>query len=70
MILKGWKYYAFVGTVFGFIGGALYPIVIYPMQHIQEYKEMQKTTRKGIKQEEIQPGNMKVWSDPFGRKKD
>ena len=31
-------------------------------------EEIQKQTRKGIKQEDIQPGNMNVWRDPFGRK--
>lgn len=25
-------------------------------------------TEAGIKQEDIQPGNMKVWTDPFDRK--
>ncbi|KAK2717374.1 hypothetical protein QYM36_006233, partial [Artemia franciscana] len=48
--MSGWKYGAFIGGIVGFIGLALYPTVIYPMQHIDEYR-------------------MKVWSDPFGRKK-
>ncbi|CAG7721259.1 unnamed protein product, partial [Allacma fusca] len=29
----------------------------------------QARNRAGVKQEEIQPGGMKVWSDPFERKK-
>lgn len=66
--LVGWKYGALVGGVIGLIGVAIYPIIIYPMMNVDEYKKIQAVTRKGINQEEIQPGNMKVWSDPFGRK--
>ncbi|KAL3224460.1 hypothetical protein MRX96_026576 [Rhipicephalus microplus] len=47
---------------------ALYPIVIHPYIFVQDYKQVQKHTRKDIDQESIQPGGMKVWSDPFGRK--
>lgn len=47
---------------------ALYPIVVYPKLHPEVYKDIQMETRKSIKQEDIQPGNMKVWSDPFSRK--
>lgn len=69
MYLKGWKFGVFVGSMVGLIGLAVYPIIIYPYFHIDEYKEIQKITRKNIDQESIQPGGMKVWSDPFGRKK-
>ncbi|XP_071055564.1 small integral membrane protein 20 [Onthophagus taurus] len=68
VIIKNLK---FVGVMCGLIGGiaiAIYPIVIYPMMNIDEYKKIQKETRKGIRQEDIQPGNMKVWTDPFDRK--
>jgi len=55
---------AFVTT----IGAAMYPIFIYPLKNIDHYKEVQTRNRAGINQEDIQPGNMKVWSDPFDRK--
>nr|QBX89073.1 phoenixin [Nephrops norvegicus] len=67
-ILRGWRYGLFVGGLVGFISAALYPIVIYPMMNVDNYKNIQAVTRKGINQEDVQPGNMKVWSDPFGRK--
>uniref|UniRef100_A0A131XAB2 Uncharacterized protein n=1 Tax=Hyalomma excavatum TaxID=257692 RepID=A0A131XAB2_9ACAR len=47
---------------------ALYPIAIHPYLFVQDYKEIQKRTRKDIDQESVQPGGMKVWSDPFKRK--
>ncbi|MPC39125.1 Small integral membrane protein 20 [Portunus trituberculatus] len=68
-ILRGWRYNLFVGALVGFIGATLYPIAIYPMMNSGQYKQAQIENRKGINQEEIQPGNMKVWSDPFDRKK-
>ncbi|KAK9739817.1 protein of unknown function (DUF4538) [Popillia japonica] len=68
-LLIGWRFGALIGGLVGLIGLAVYPAVIYPMLHIDEYKEIQKQNRKGLKQEDIQPGNMKVWSDPFDRKK-
>lgn len=67
-ILKGWKFVAFIGTFVGGLGLAVYPVIISPMLNPDEYKRIQKITRAGVKQEEIQPGNMKVWSDPFDRK--
>lgn len=67
-ILKGWKYVTFIGTFIGVLGLAIYPIILSPMINPDEYKKVQKVNRAGIKQEEIQPGNMKVWSDPFDRK--
>ncbi|XP_017773461.1 PREDICTED: small integral membrane protein 20 [Nicrophorus vespilloides] len=65
----GWRYGALIGGIVSAIGITIYPIVIYPMTHIEDYKELQKHTRRGIRQEEVQPGNMKVWSDPFDRNK-
>ncbi|KAK3887435.1 hypothetical protein Pcinc_008438 [Petrolisthes cinctipes] len=67
-VLKGWRYAAFLGGFVGFIGAAIYPIIIYPMMNPEVYKKAQAENRKGINQEDIQPGNMKVWTDPFGRK--
>jgi len=37
--LKGWKYVAFVSAFVGSIGLAMYPIIIYPMTHIEDYSE-------------------------------
>ncbi|XP_049878552.1 small integral membrane protein 20-like [Pectinophora gossypiella] len=68
-LFKGRKYAIFIGAFVGFIGLTLYPIALSPMIDASEYKKIQKETRKNIKQEDIQPGNMKVWTDPFGRKK-
>ncbi|XP_026751708.1 small integral membrane protein 20 [Galleria mellonella] len=66
---KGWRYAAFISGFVGFIGLTLYPIIISPMLDPSHYKEIQKETRKNINREQIQPGNMKVWTDPFDRKK-
>ncbi|XP_037935033.1 small integral membrane protein 20 [Teleopsis dalmanni] len=67
-LLKGWRYGVFISGIVGLIGLAIYPVVIDPMLHTDKYKEVQKHNRAGVNQEAIQPGNMKVWSDPFGRK--
>ncbi|CAG2180733.1 unnamed protein product [Oppiella nova] len=56
---------AFIGAV----GAAMYSVFVYPVQHVDYYKERQTANRQGIKQEDIQPGGMRVWSDPFDRKK-
>jgi hypothetical protein len=37
--MKGWKYVAFISGIVGFIGVALYPIVIYPLQNIDVYSK-------------------------------
>lgn len=55
--LKGWRYAAFIGGIVGFIGLACYPIIIYPMMHVEEYKKIQKINRAGINQADIQPGS-------------
>ncbi|XP_073954547.1 small integral membrane protein 20 [Choristoneura fumiferana] len=68
-LFKGWRYTAFIGGFVGLIGLTLYPIAFSPMMDSTEYKKIQKEGRKNINIEEIQPGNMKVWSDPFDRKK-
>uniref|UniRef100_A0A7G3AFN5 Putative conserved protein with signal anchor n=1 Tax=Lutzomyia longipalpis TaxID=7200 RepID=A0A7G3AFN5_LUTLO len=59
--------------LYGFIGVlalTLYPIVVDPMINTNKYKKIQERNRAGVNQEEIQPGNMKVWSDPFDRRKE
>lgn len=59
-----------IGGLVTSITVALYPIAIEPMMNPEKYKKLQKITREGINQDQIQPGNMKVWSDPFDRKKE
>ncbi|KFP88957.1 PREDICTED: small integral membrane protein 20 [Acanthisitta chloris] len=50
------------------VGVAFYPIYFRPLMLPEEYKREQSINRAGIVQEDIQPGGLKVWSDPFGRK--
>ncbi|KAK3741042.1 hypothetical protein RRG08_005732 [Elysia crispata] len=56
-----------IGTVVGGILIASYPIIVAPIINPEPWKEIQRSGRKGIDQEKIQPGGMKVWSDPFDR---
>lgn len=67
--LKGWRFGAFVGSIVGAIGLAIYPIIISPYLYPEKWKKMSKEVREqhSIKPEDIQPGNMKVWTDPFDR---
>lgn len=63
-----WKQGVLVYGVVGAICVAIYPIIISPMINPEPYRRIQAYTRANIKQEDIQPGNMKVWTDPFERK--
>ncbi|XP_071951892.1 small integral membrane protein 20-like [Antedon mediterranea] len=54
----------------GFIGVALYPIIVQPYFDPKPWQHTQNEARKDIKQEDIQPGGMRVWSDPFSPRKD
>lgn len=69
--LVGWRYGLAVGSLVGFIGLAIYPIIIQPVMNPEQWKEQSIKNRQisNIRQEDIQPGGMKVWSDPFDRKK-
>jgi phosphotransferase system glucose/maltose/N-acetylglucosamine-specific IIC component len=67
--LVGWRFGVFIGSIVGAITLAIYPIGIHPYLHPEKWQDIQKQTREGIRQEDIQPGGMKVWSDPFDRKK-
>lgn len=53
------------------VGIAIYPIIIQPYYNPDEWRSISAQTRDqaGIKQSDIQPGNMRVWQDPFDRKK-
>lgn len=37
VMLKGWKYVAFIGVIVGGIGATLYPIIIDPMINTEQY---------------------------------
>lgn len=39
VLLKGWRYAAFIGTIVGSIGLTLYPIIIEPMMNEEKYSE-------------------------------
>jgi len=67
--LKGWRYGIFIGGIVGAIGAAIYPVIISPYLFPEKWKKQSKEIREvyDIKQEDIQPGGMKVWSDPFDR---
>lgn len=68
-MLKGWRFGVFVGSIVGFIGLSIYPIIITPYLHPEKWKQQSKEIRQmhNIQQESIQPGGMKVWTDPFDR---
>ncbi|XP_055626406.1 small integral membrane protein 20-like [Toxorhynchites rutilus septentrionalis] len=70
IILRGRNYFLFIGGLVGFIGLACYPIIVHPMLYPEKYKKIQQSNRGSIRQEEIQPGNMRVWSDPFKPRQD
>lgn len=52
-------------AVAGAILTALYPIAIHPYLNIEQYQKSQKANRAGINRQAVQPGGMRVWSDPF-----
>lgn len=60
-----------VGVVSGLvvlIAVASYPVIVHPRLYPERYRERQLANRvKPL--EETQPGGMKVWKDPFERKK-
>ncbi len=68
-VLSGWRYVGFVGCMVGALALAAYPIIISPMINPEPWRNTSNENRKkaGIKQEDIQPAGMKVWSDPFDR---
>lgn len=59
----------FIGSVVGAIGLAIYPVIISPYLFPEKWKQQSRAIREeyNIKQESIQPGGMKVWTDPFDR---
>jgi len=65
----GWRYGVLIGGIVGSILLAIYPIGIHPYMYPEKWQQIQKETRMGVRQEDIQPGGMKVWSDPFNRTK-
>jgi len=69
-----WTYYLKRYSPFVIIGSAViiavYPIIIDPAKDSSQWAEIQKQGRAGIKQDEIQPGGMRVWSSPFQPRED
>ncbi|XP_034250755.1 small integral membrane protein 20-like [Thrips palmi] len=54
-----------VASCVALLGAACYGVIVYPMKHAQEYMRIQDEVRQGIDREQIQPGGMRIWSDPF-----
>ncbi|BFZ24426.1 hypothetical protein BsWGS_27466 [Bradybaena similaris] len=65
-----WKSSLVVCAIIGGLAAATYPIIIAPYLNPKPWKEIQRIGREGIDREKIQPGGMKVWTDPFNSKKD
>uniref|UniRef100_A0A0B6XZJ4 Small integral membrane protein 20 n=1 Tax=Arion vulgaris TaxID=1028688 RepID=A0A0B6XZJ4_9EUPU len=59
-----------IGALVGGVALATYPIIIRPYLDPKPWREKQRIGRDGVDVEKIQPGGMKVWTDPFERKKD
>lgn len=59
------KQFMHVGGLVALVGAACYAAIVYPMNHAAEYRRIQEETRKNIDREQIQPGGMRIWSDPF-----
>lgn len=53
----------------GLLGVGVYLVVVEPMIHPDRWTEKQKEIRSKHTLEETQPGGLKVWQDPFRRKK-
>jgi len=66
---EGIRFVAGFGAFLGAIALTCYPIIIAPYRNPEGWKQISETVRKeaNIKQEDIQPGGMKVWSDPYDR---
>ena len=61
-----------LAVILGFtalLGCAIYPVIIHPKIFPEVYREKQKWLRNSVPLDKTQPGGMKVWSDPFERKK-
>ncbi|XP_054163605.1 small integral membrane protein 20-like [Oppia nitens] len=63
------RYGLLVGSFVAAVGATMYAVFLYPRQHIDYYKTQQSKNRAAIKIDDIQPGGMRVWSDPFDRRK-
>ncbi|XP_060065254.1 small integral membrane protein 20-like [Ylistrum balloti] len=63
--MVGYKFATLVGGLFGTLALFLYPTVIQPMIDPTKWQEIQKEARAGYDQEKIQPGDMRVWTNPM-----
>lgn len=64
---KDWRSIVAVAAVVGGIAAATYPTIISPYLNPEPWREIQRIGRQGIEREKIQPGGMKVWTDPFAK---
>ncbi|XP_076447037.1 small integral membrane protein 20-like [Babylonia areolata] len=67
---KGWRSIVAIVAVVGGICAATYPIMVAPYINPEPWRQKQDVGRVGIDREKIQPGGMKVWTDPFNRKEE
>ncbi|CAH2011074.1 unnamed protein product [Acanthoscelides obtectus] len=49
-VLKGWRYAALIGGLFGAIAITVYPIIIDPMLNPDKYKRVQEVAKAQMKQ--------------------
>ena len=59
----------FIASLIGACSLVLVPVYAVPKYMPNLFNDIQKETRKDMDREKIQPGDMKMWSDPFDRKK-
>ncbi|KAF5276240.1 hypothetical protein FQR65_LT18563 [Abscondita terminalis] len=53
-VLKGWRYGLLVGGLVGMIALATYPIIIHPMMHEEQYRQLQEQSRAGFTKSQIE----------------
>ncbi|KAF6034109.1 hypothetical protein EB796_007588 [Bugula neritina] len=67
--VRNYKSTLAIGLCVGIVCAGCYAAIIQPMSHVDSWQTTQRENRRGINQEDIQPGGMRVWSDPFNRRK-
>lgn len=73
--LVGWRFALLFGGFAGAITAFLYPMVIQPIinpESSEYWKRRNDATKewyqkRGLSRDDLQPGGMKVWSDPWDR---
>lgn len=66
---KTYHFAVMAGGMIAAVAAASYPVIIEPMNNPEPWRKASREFREkyDIKQENIQPGGMKVWTDPFDR---